>query len=159
MSPQLIYGTATFGMDMTEFQDEEAVKKMLKTVQSLGIKRLDTAPRYPPLSQGRAEQLLGEAAEVSGDFIIDTKVYTNTATDGSGDLRREAIQKSIHGSLDRLKRPQGVSCHPPSQFFSPLSHLVCHYIVPSNIAHKGEPIVRPSSRSLDTARGTDPEFQ
>lgn len=108
MPPQLIYGTATFGMDMTEFQDSEAVRNMLKTVQSLGIKRLDTAPRYPPLNPGRAEKLLGEALELSGDFVIDTKVATDTRNDGSGDLVRDALQKSVGSSLERLKRPQGV---------------------------------------------------
>lgn len=108
MPPQLIYGTATFGMDMTEFQDSEAVRNMLKTVQSLGIKRLDTAPRYPPLNPGRAEKLLGEALELSGDFVIDTKIATDTRTDGSGDLVRDVLQKSVGSSLERLKRPQGV---------------------------------------------------
>ncbi|ROV88403.1 hypothetical protein VPNG_10297 [Cytospora leucostoma] len=109
MSPQLIYGTATFGMDLTEFQDAEAAKSMLKVVQSLGINRLDTAPRYPPLKPGRAEELLGEAAEVGSAFIIDTKVYTDTRTDGSGDLSRDSIRESVRGSLARLKRPQGVN--------------------------------------------------
>lgn len=108
MSPQLIYGTATFGMDMTEFQNAEAAKGMLKTVRSLGINRLDTAPRYPPLSQGRAEELLGEAFQLGDTFVVDTKVYTDTGTDGSGDLGRNAVHRSVLGSLERLKRPQGV---------------------------------------------------
>lgn len=106
MSPQLIYGTATFGMDMTEIQTAEAAKKMLETVRSLGISRLDTAPRYPPLSRGRAEELLGQASELSGTFAIDTKVYTDTGTDGSGDLGRNAVHESVRGSLERLNRPQ-----------------------------------------------------
>ncbi|KAK3370561.1 putative oxidoreductase [Podospora didyma] len=109
MSPQLIYGTATFGMDVTGFADAEAAKSMLKTVRSLGIKRLDTAPRYPPLSTGRAEELIGESVDISGDLTVDTKVYTDTRTDGSGDLARDAMQKSVCGSLERLKRSQGVN--------------------------------------------------
>lgn len=109
MAPQLIFGTATFGMDLTEFQGAAEVENMLQTLKSLGISRLDTAPRYPPLKPGEAETLLGAAAGLSGDFTIDTKVYTDTRTDGSGDLTSEAIQKSISGSLEKLKRPQGVS--------------------------------------------------
>lgn len=107
MSPQLIYGTATFGMEMTAFQDAEAVKNMLTTVQSLGIQRLDTASRYPPLNPGRSEQLIGDS-NVSSKFVVDTKVYTNTQTDGSGDLSQDAMQTSVAASLDRLKRPEGV---------------------------------------------------
>lgn len=112
MSPELIYGTATFGMDKTEFQDADSVKKMLRTIQSLGIKRLDTAPRYPPLNPGRAEALLGEALDLSEDFIVDTKVFTDTRTDGSGDLAHDAMETSVQKSLDRLKRPQGVGPSP-----------------------------------------------
>ncbi|KAK2592988.1 hypothetical protein QQS21_009316 [Conoideocrella luteorostrata] len=101
MSSQLIFGTATFGMDVTEFQDAEAAKSVLKTVQSLNIKRLDTAPRYPPLKSGRAEQLLGEAVELSRDFVVDSKVYIDTQIDGSGHIAREAMEKSVRGSLER----------------------------------------------------------
>lgn len=108
MPPQLIFGTATFGMDMTAFHDVEAVKNMLRTVHSVGIQRLDTAPRYPPLSPGRAEQLLGDS-DLGGEFIIDTKIYTDTRNDGSGDLSHDAMQKSVDDSLGRLKRPEGVS--------------------------------------------------
>lgn len=108
MAPQLIFGTATFGMDRTEFQGATEVEDILKTLKSLNINRLDTAPRYPPLSPGKAEKLLGETVSLSGNFIIDTKVFTETGTDGSGDLSSEAIQNSISKSLENLKRPQGV---------------------------------------------------
>lgn len=105
MSPQLIYGTATFGMGLTEFQDADSVKNMLNLLQSLGISRLDTAPRYPPLSPGRAEELLGEASDLTGDFTVDSKIYTDTKTNGGGDLSQNAMKVSIDGSLARLKRP------------------------------------------------------
>lgn len=32
----------------------------------------------------------------------------DTSTDGSSDLAGDAIQKSITGSLERMKRPEGV---------------------------------------------------
>ncbi|ROW13231.1 hypothetical protein VPNG_04868 [Cytospora leucostoma] len=112
MAPQLIFGTATFGMDLTEFQDPTSVNNLLTTIKGLSINRLDTAARYPPLNPGRSEQLLGETSSLSdpeAEFSIDTKVYTNTRTDGSGDLTREAIAKSVETSLERLGRPQGVN--------------------------------------------------
>ncbi|KAI1104516.1 putative oxidoreductase [Jackrogersella minutella] len=107
MPPQIIFGTAGFGMDRTEFQDAESVKAVLKTVQGLGIRRLDSGARYPPLNPGRSEELIGETAEISSAFAVDTKVYTDTRTDGSGDLTRDKIAKSTQGSLERLKRTEG----------------------------------------------------
>ncbi|KAJ4410990.1 hypothetical protein N0V82_009094 [Gnomoniopsis sp. IMI 355080] len=92
-------------MDLTEFQDTDSVKNMLEIVKSLGINRIDTAPRYPPLSPGRAEELLGEVRELAGEFILDSKIYTDTKTNGSGDLSQHSMKLSIDGSLARLKRP------------------------------------------------------
>ncbi|MCJ1270486.1 hypothetical protein MMC22_010383 [Lobaria immixta] len=115
MSPQLIFGTASFGMDLTEFQDPQSVENLLKNLQELGIHRLDSGARYPPMKPGRAEELIGETKELRHSFIIDTKVYTNTQTDGSGDLTVEAIEKSLQASLQRLRKPGGwgVSNVPP----------------------------------------------
>ncbi|KAI0907276.1 putative oxidoreductase [Ustulina deusta] len=109
MAPQIIFGTAAFGMDKTAFQDVQSVKSLLATLKDLGILRIDTGARYPPLKPGRSEELLGEARDISQDFIIDTKVFTDTKTDGSGDLTPEAISKSADSSLRRLRRPEGVN--------------------------------------------------
>ena len=108
MSPQLIFGTASFGMDLTDFQDPSSVETLLKTLQDLGVHRLDSGARYPPMKPGKAEELIGETKEFSGGFIIDTKVYTDVKTDGSGDLTIEAIKKSLQASLQRLKISDGV---------------------------------------------------
>ncbi|ETS79682.1 hypothetical protein PFICI_09535 [Pestalotiopsis fici W106-1] len=105
MAPQLIFGTASFGGPQTAFQDVDDVKILLQALQDVGIQRLDTGARYPPTNMGRSEQLIGEAAK--GDFaqfLVDTKVFTDVATDGSGDLTGEAIQKSVDASLQRLQR-------------------------------------------------------
>ncbi|KAI1109544.1 putative oxidoreductase [Nemania sp. NC0429] len=109
MAPQIIFGTAGLGMEKTAFQDAQSVTSLLRTLQDLGIDRLDTGARYPPFRPGRSEELLGEARDVSRDFAIDTKVFTDTKTDGSGDLTREAIARSVEGSLRRLQRPEGVN--------------------------------------------------
>ncbi|KAI1276425.1 putative oxidoreductase [Xylaria sp. FL0933] len=109
MAPHIVFGTAGLGLDKTSFQDVGSVEHLLRTLRDLGISRLDTGARYPPLNPGRSEQLLGEARELSRDFVIDTKVYTDAQKDGSGDLTREAISKSVNGSLQRLRRPEGVN--------------------------------------------------
>ncbi|KAI1201761.1 putative oxidoreductase [Nemania serpens] len=109
MAPQIIFGTAGLGMEKTAFQDARSVTGLLETLRDLGITRLDTGARYPPLRPGRSEELLGEAREISRDFVIDTKVFTDTKTDGSGDLTVESIAKSAEGSLRRLQRPEGVN--------------------------------------------------
>lgn len=118
MAPQLIFGTASFGMDLTEFQDSQSVEHLLKNLQELGVHRLDSGARYPPMKPGRAEELIGETKELSGKFIIDTKVYTDTQTDGSGDLTSEAIESSLQASLKRLRKSDGVG--PALMFISPL---------------------------------------
>lgn len=108
MAPQLVFGTGVLGMDEMEFQDSESVTKLLQTLRALGINRLDTAARYPPFNPGKSEELLGAASTLSETFVVDTKVYTEVG-DGSGDLTREAMQRSVDGSLARLNRPQGVN--------------------------------------------------
>lgn len=103
MTPQIIFGTATFGMELTEFQDAESIDSLLQTLSGLGIHRLDSAARYPPMNPGRSEELIGESGAYSKEFIIDTKIYTNTQTNGSGDLARSAVRASVEGSLRRLQ--------------------------------------------------------
>lgn len=104
MAPQLIFGTATLGMDLTAFQDAGSVQNLLEVLQNAGIDHLDTGARYPPMRPGKAEELIGDSAELSAGFALDTKVYTNTQTDGSGDLEGKAVEQSIRSSLQRLKR-------------------------------------------------------
>ncbi|KAL9586046.1 MAG: hypothetical protein Q9203_004003 [Teloschistes exilis] len=93
MAPELIFGTATFAMDMTDFQDPISVRTALGSLHNAGIGRLDSGARYPPLKPGRAEELIGETNDISGSFLVDTKVYTDTKGDGSGDLTLGAIEK------------------------------------------------------------------
>ncbi|KAI5860761.1 putative oxidoreductase [Durotheca rogersii] len=107
MAPKIIFGTASFGMDLTEFQDVESVRALLSTLRDLNISHLDSGARYPPLNPGRAEQLIGEAKELSSHFLADTKVFTDTRNDGSGDLTRSAVASSANDSLDRLRRAEG----------------------------------------------------
>ncbi|KAI1169788.1 putative oxidoreductase [Nemania sp. FL0916] len=107
--PQLIFGTASFGLPVTEFADVEGVNDLLRTLRTLDIVRLDSGARYPPPKPGLSEQLIGDASDLSKSFLVDTKIFTDTATDGSGDLTTEAIASSVSRSLQRLKRPSGVN--------------------------------------------------
>ncbi|KAL8673742.1 MAG: hypothetical protein Q9168_001849 [Polycauliona sp. 1 TL-2023] len=106
MAPELIYGTATFAMDMTAFREASSVRTMLEALHESGVGRLDTGARYPPLKPGRSEELIGETKDVSNKLTVDTKVYADTKSDGSGDLTHDAIEKSVQASLKRLQRPQ-----------------------------------------------------
>lgn len=54
----------------------------------------------------RAEELIGETKELSVKFVVDTKVYTDTQKDGSGDLTGGAIERSVRASLGRLGRDE-----------------------------------------------------
>lgn len=58
----------------------------------------------PPFNQGKSEQLLGENNKLGSILVIYTKVDIE-AGDGSGDLTREAMQKSMDDSLERLHQP------------------------------------------------------
>lgn len=141
MAPRLIFGTATFGMDSTEFQDKQSVTSLLRTLQDAGISR------YPPLNHGQSEALIGQARELSKDFVVDTKVFTDIQNDGSNDLRREAIQQSVNGSLQRLQRPEGVGRAARTNTlttFSGIFLLTC----PTS----GQRALRSQSRPRNTAR-------
>ena len=108
MVPQLIFGTASFGMSMTDFQDPASIQSLLAVLRDLGVQRLDSGARYPPMKPGRAEELICEALDSTKAPLVDTKVFTDTQTDGSGDLTAEAIERSVQGSLGRLKKSEGV---------------------------------------------------
>ena len=51
-----------------------------------------------------AEELIGVTKALSGRFLVEAKEYTEPGTDGSGELTTEAIERSMHASLQRLKK-------------------------------------------------------
>ncbi|KAH7029584.1 putative oxidoreductase [Microdochium trichocladiopsis] len=101
--PQLIFGTAAFGSEASPIQDGGAAAEVLRALKAHGVHRLDSGARYPPLQPGRAEQIIGETGDVGLKFDVDTKVYTDTRNDGSGDLTLEKINESCSASLKRLQ--------------------------------------------------------
>jgi aflatoxin B1 aldehyde reductase len=97
--PELIFGNANVGYTWTDADDIDALARQL---QAGGIRRLDTAARYPPTKPGESQRLLGAHAFGAQGFAIDTKILAFTA-DGSGEMTTEAIQKSVTESLEALK--------------------------------------------------------
>lgn len=71
MTPQFIFGTASFAMELIGFQDLSSVKNLLKYLQGLDVHRLDSGAHYQSIKPGRTEEL-------SATFIINTKVYIDT---------------------------------------------------------------------------------
>ena len=100
--PTLIFGAASIGMD---FNTVESVNKVVQSLKNLGISRIDTAGRYPPLNPGMSEKLLGEANVAKQGFTLDTKILMGPGN-GSGELEASAIAKSLSTSLQRLDVPK-----------------------------------------------------
>ena len=97
-TPSLIFGGASIGWTYTSLS---SVNDLLSSLLALGINQIDSAARYPPMSPGRSEQLLGEAQAAAKGFVIDTKVMCSG--DSKGSLAREAVEKSVVESLARLR--------------------------------------------------------
>ncbi|KAJ7263997.1 NADP-dependent oxidoreductase domain-containing protein [Mycena haematopus] len=97
--PELIFGTANVGSVWTTPKDISALTQQLLDG---GIRRLDTAARYPPSDPGASQRTLGAHSLGSQGFAIDTKILAWTA-DGSGEMTPEAIKKSVNDSLEALK--------------------------------------------------------
>jgi aflatoxin B1 aldehyde reductase len=96
-SMNLIFGAANIGEC---FVAHDEILSILSKLEAIGIKRIDTAARYPPTSPGASEKLLGAANAASLGFLIDTKV--KVTGDGHGSLSAQAIADSITESFERL---------------------------------------------------------
>ncbi|KAH8166091.1 hypothetical protein CIB48_g2182 [Xylaria polymorpha] len=77
MAPQIVFGTGGLGMDGTAFQHVDSVTHLLRTLQQLGISRLDTAP--------------DTTTDGSGDLTLEA---VSTSADAS--LRRLQRPEGVH---------------------------------------------------------------
>ncbi|KAL1626220.1 hypothetical protein SLS54_003055 [Diplodia seriata] len=111
--PEIIFGGASIG---SAYTTPEAVTGLLHSLKTLGIRRIDTAARYPPTNPGASEKLLGEAGAVRDGFTIDSKILSSG--DGKGTLTPLAIDKSVYESNSRLKMHETTGAH--------LNILYCH---------------------------------
>ncbi|KAL9084269.1 MAG: hypothetical protein Q9159_005314 [Coniocarpon cinnabarinum] len=89
MPPQLVFGTALFGIDQTELQS------LFQALQQAGIRGFDSSSQCLPFKRSRAEDPIGKANEQVHSYLIDTAVFADTRNDGSGDLTRDAIEDSV----------------------------------------------------------------
>jgi aflatoxin B1 aldehyde reductase len=95
-SVEYIFG----GGGLTEAWREDDMPNLQKALQQAKINRIDSAAVYPYTAPGGADALLGDS-KFTESFEVDTKaLYFG---DGSGTLTAEAIQKSLSGSLERLR--------------------------------------------------------
>jgi aryl-alcohol dehydrogenase-like predicted oxidoreductase len=80
--------------------DEAAAARLLNEVLDAGVTYIDTAPAY-----GLSEERIGAALDHRrGEFTLSTKVGEMYGPTGSSyDFSSAAIERSIHGSLRRLR--------------------------------------------------------
>ena len=95
--PKSIFGAALLGIS---FNDAATVAQVLDILKDVDVKQIDTAPRYPPTSPGKSEDLLGEAHAASKAFEIDSKVVIAPGIDRA--TRAASIQQSVGETLGRL---------------------------------------------------------
>ena len=101
-SPKLIFGAASFGMDLVSPEEVQEILDFLKQIRNIQI---DTAGRYPPTVPSRSEELLGEAKAANQGFTIDTKILMQTTNQG-GHMERSAVERSLEISLRRMSIDQ-----------------------------------------------------
>ncbi|KAL8648175.1 MAG: hypothetical protein Q9210_005140 [Variospora velana] len=97
------------------FATVEDVVAILDTLDTCGIKVIDTAALYPNPAIGASERLLGAAKAHHRGFIINTKMMITADGPGKGSLKKEAINESIPRSLSALCVPNVnvLYCHVP----------------------------------------------
>ncbi|CAI0653856.1 unnamed protein product [Colletotrichum noveboracense] len=106
-TPQLIFGTASFG---DKFTNVEQVQSCLDLLKEHHVHMLDTAGRYPAEAQGRSEELIGETKATQQGFQVDTKILAMSA-DHKGELSKQNIEQSVSDSLRRLNIPKINTLH------------------------------------------------
>ena len=105
--PRLIFGAASVGMN---FLNPTDVQTLFDALKSAGVTHVDTAGRYPATQPGRSEELLGEVKAAEQGFTIDTKILA-VGGDGSGELEKASIERSINKSLERMQIPNVNTLH------------------------------------------------
>ncbi|WP_420176189.1 aldo/keto reductase [Luteococcus sp. OSA5] len=100
--PRLCIGGMSFGEHFPDFHqwtiDQPATQEVLARALELGVNFIDTANTY---AHGTSEQFIGQSLKNLGvkreDVVLASKVYFN-----EGKLGKEAIEREIDGTLERL---------------------------------------------------------
>lgn len=98
VSPDSIFGAGFLGVD---FAISSELETLLYFLKANNIRRIDTARRYPAISPGLSETLLGRAQVADLEFVIDTKINV-PATGAESSLTAAAIYESVNESLAAL---------------------------------------------------------
>ena len=98
--PTLLHGCGNHGVAFPTAEDTTA---LLDLLDHLKIKRLDISRRYPSVSPGLSEPLLGQAEAAEPGYTIDTKFDVSFATGVAGSLSADKIQDTIEESLASLR--------------------------------------------------------
>lgn len=100
--PRLCIGGMSFGKVFPDFHqwviDQPATQAVIERALELGVNFIDTANTY---AHGTSEEFIGQSLRNLGvpreDVVLASKVYFN-----EGCLSREAIEREITGTLERL---------------------------------------------------------
>jgi len=100
--PRLCIGGMSFGRVFPDFHqwviDQPATQAVIARALELGVNFIDTANTY---AHGTSEEFIGQSLKNLGvrreDVVLASKVYFN-----EGHLSREAIEREITGTLERL---------------------------------------------------------
>lgn len=98
VNPCAIFGGGFLGVDFATPPELEALLDFLK---ANNVHRIDTARRYPSISPGLSETLLGKTKAADLGFTIDTKINV-PSTGAEGSLTAAAMYASIDESLAAL---------------------------------------------------------
>jgi aflatoxin B1 aldehyde reductase len=98
MSPvKLIFGAGGIGEGRIShtWKTPEQTEELLKALDELGVKQLDSAAAYPPGSPWVTETLLGQAKAAEKGFAIDSKVMPYSLALGFRDPKAKSGADSL----------------------------------------------------------------
>lgn len=110
---KLIFGAGGIGEGRIShtWTTPEQTEELLKSLDELGLKQLDSAASYPPGSPWVTETLLGQAKATGKGFVIDSKIMPYSlalgfrdpkAKSGADSLSEQNMDASFKKSFDLL---------------------------------------------------------
>lgn len=111
-SVNLIFGAGGIGEGRIShtWTTPEQTSDLLKSLDELGLKQLDSAAAYPPGSPWVTETLLGKAEAVKKGFVIDSKIMPRViskdgqpmGTGRDGSLKEENIDACFQKTFELI---------------------------------------------------------
>jgi aflatoxin B1 aldehyde reductase len=90
-TPKLIFGAGGIGEGRIShtWTTPEQTNELLKALEELGLRQLDSAAAYPPGSPWVTETLLGQTEAAGKEFVIDMKILAFPLS--GRDLKRSQV--------------------------------------------------------------------